>query len=55
MPVTIRKTDGKYRVSTPSRVHSMGTTKRKAEGQRKLLQAVKHGFVPGKTPGQRKR
>lgn len=56
MPVTIKKTDGKYRVSTPSRVHAKGTTKEKAEAQRRLLNAVEHGWKPtGKKRRKRKR
>ena len=49
VPVKIRKTkSGKYRVSTPAGVKSKGTTKAKAESQRRLLNAVEHGFKPRK-------
>lgn len=44
-PVKITKvkgTGGQYRVSTPSQVHAKGTTKAKAESQRRLLNAVEH-------------
>jgi len=46
MPVRISKTDGKYRVSTPHGVKSKGTTKAKAESQKRLLNAVEHGWKP---------
>jgi len=45
MPVRIKKTGGKYRVSTPSGVKSKGTTKKKAEAQKRLLNAVEHGWT----------
>lgn len=46
MPVSIRKTDGDYRVSTPHGVKAKHTTKAKAERQRNLLNAVEHGWKP---------
>ena len=46
MPVKIQKTDGKYRVSTPHGTKAKGTTKAKAEAQKRLLNAVEHGFKP---------
>ena len=52
MPVKITKTDGKYRVSTPHGVHAKGTTKTKAEAQKRLLNAVEHGWHP---TGKKKR
>ncbi len=53
MPVKITKTSkGKYRVSTPHGVRSKGTTKKKAESQRRLLNAVEHGWRP---TGKKKR
>ena len=48
MPVRVRKVGGRYRVSTPKGVKSKGTTKRKAERQRRLLNAVDHGWRPGR-------
>jgi len=47
MPVKISKT-GKdsYRVSTPGGVKSKKTTKKKAEAQKRLLNAIDHGFAP---------
>jgi hypothetical protein len=52
MPVTISKTSsGKYKVSTPNGVHAKNTTKKKAEAQKRLLNAVEHGWKPvGKKP-----
>lgn len=46
MPVRIKKTDGKYQVSTPSGVKAKGTTKAKAKAQERLLNAVEHGWKP---------
>lgn len=46
MPVTIRKVDGKYQVSTPHGVKAKHTTKAKAEAQAKLLRGVEHGLKP---------
>lgn len=45
MPVKIKKVDG-YRVSTPHGVKAKHTTKAKAERQRRLLNAVEHGWRP---------
>jgi len=47
VPVSIRKTGkGKYAVSTPGGTKAKGTTKAKAEAQKRLLNAVEHGFKP---------
>jgi len=51
MPAKVRKITrgkkkGKYRVQTPEGVKAKGTTKEKAEAQRKLLEGVKHGWKP---------
>jgi hypothetical protein len=47
MPVTIRKNpDGTFKVATPHGVHAKHTTKKKAEAQARLLNAVDHGFKP---------
>lgn len=48
MPYKTRKTKGgKYRVTGKSgKVHAKGTTKTKAARQRRLLQAVDHGWKP---------
>lgn len=49
MPVKVSKLKGGYRVSTPGGVKARHTTKKKAAKQRRLLNAIEHGFVPGKT------
>jgi hypothetical protein len=49
MPVKIIKVKGDgYKVSTPNGVKAKGTTKKKAESQKRLLNAVDHGFKPTK-------
>ncbi len=53
MPVTIRKVGkGKVRVSTPGGVKSKATTPAKAKKQKRLLNAIEHGFVPTKGRGK---
>jgi len=39
---------GMVRVSTPGGVKAKGTTKRKAERQERLLNAIEHGWKPRK-------
>ena len=47
MPYKVSKTKGgKYAVTGPSGTHAKGTTKKKAVAQKRLLQAVEHGFKP---------
>jgi len=46
MPVKIRKTDGKYKVSTPGGTKAKGTTKNKAKAQANLLRGIEHGWKP---------
>ena len=47
MPVKIRKNKGgKYSVSTPGGVKAKGTTKKKAGLQKRLLNAIEHGWKP---------
>ena len=49
MPVTTRKLKGgKYRVSTPGGIKAKGTTQAKAEAQKRLLNAIDHGWKPSK-------
>lgn len=50
MPVTIKKVSGGFSVSTPNAVHAKRTTKKKAEAQRNLLNAIEHDpdFKPRK-------
>lgn len=43
MPYKVRKKDDdKYEVRSPSGVRAKGTTKKKAEAQVRLLQAIEH-------------
>jgi hypothetical protein len=54
MPVKSRKLkSGKYKVTTPGGTKSKGTTKKKAEAQKRLLRAVKHN--PKFRPRRRER
>ena len=46
MPAKVRKKGNKYEVRTPSGTKAKGTTKKKAEAQKRLLNAVKHGWRP---------
>ena len=55
MPVTIRKKDHKYSVSTPGGVKAKGTSLRKAIAQKRLLHAIDRGWKPtGKESNLRK-
>lgn len=52
MPVTIRKDPkrkGKYMTSTPGGNKGEGMTLRNAIRQKRLLQAVDHGWKPSRT------
>lgn len=55
MPVTIRKVKGGYRVSTPNSIKAKRTTKAKAKKQKRLLNAVDHGWRPTGKPAKKKR
>ena len=46
MPVKTRKVKGGYQVRTPGGVKAKKTTKKKAEAQKRLLNAVEHGWEP---------
>lgn len=51
MPARVKKITkgnkkGRYKVETPGGVKAKGTTKEKAEAQRRLLEGVKHGWRP---------
>jgi hypothetical protein len=49
MPVKIEKLPGGgARVSTPNMVHAKHTTFQKAMAQKRLLNAVEHGWAPGR-------
>ena len=54
MPAKVRKVKGGYSVSTPNAVHARKTTKAKAESQKRLLNAVEHGFKPTGKPVQKR-
>lgn len=40
MPVTVKKVGDRYQVSTPNGIKAKGTTKEKADAQRRLLYAI---------------
>lgn len=44
----IKKKSGKFEVKTPNAVHAKSTTKAKAMAQKRLLNAVDHGWHPTK-------
>jgi hypothetical protein len=47
MPAKVTKLrGGGSRVKTPNAVHAKRTTKKKAEAQQRLLNAIDHGFKP---------
>jgi hypothetical protein len=49
MPAKVSKNkDGSYRVVTPNGVHSKHTSKKNAEAQARLLNAIDHGYKPPK-------
>jgi hypothetical protein len=55
MPVKIQSVGkGKYRVSTPRGTKAKHTTKAKAEKQKRLLNAIDHGFKPTARPAKKK-
>jgi len=54
MPVKVRKVDG-YQVRTPGGVKAKHTTKAKAERQKRLLNAVEHGWKPTGKPARKKK
>ena len=54
MPVKLRKLkSGKVRVSTPGGVKAKATTLAKAKKQKRLLNAIEHGFKPRKRKGRK--
>lgn len=53
MPVTLKKLkNGKVRVSTPNGVKSKGSTPGNAAAQKRLLNAVEHGWKPTGKPSK---
>jgi len=56
MPVHLTKLkNGKYKVTTPNGTRSKATTKKKAEAQERLLNAVDHGWKPTHKKGKGKK
>ena len=54
MPVTTRKLkSGKVRVSTPHGVKAKATTPAKAKAQKRLLNAIEHGWHPTGKPAKK--
>jgi hypothetical protein len=51
MPYSMRKDDWGYTVRSPHGTKAKRTTKRKAERQIRLLNAIEHGFKPRKRRG----
>lgn len=48
MPYKVKKVKGAYMVKSPHGTKAKKTTLRKAKKQVRLLNAIKHGFVPDK-------
>ena len=48
MPTKIRKVKGGFRVSTPHGTKAKKTSRSKAKKQKRLLDAIEHGFRPRK-------
>lgn len=48
MPAKVTKVKGGYKVRTPNAVHAKHTTKAKAMAQKRLLNAIDHGWKPTK-------
>jgi len=56
MPVKIKKLkNGKVKVSTPGGVKAKATTLIKAKRQKRLLNAVEHGWKPTSVKAKRKK
>lgn len=53
MPVTTRKQEGGYTNTTPNGVKGRGMTRKNAMAQKRLLDAVDHGWTPDKRKGKR--
>lgn len=53
MPARIRKVKGGYRVSTPTGTKAKKTSLKKAKAQKRLLNAVEHGWKPKKKSKRR--
>ncbi len=48
MPAKVIKVKGGFEVKTPNAVHAKKTTEAKAKSQQRLLNAIDHGWKPGK-------
>ena len=55
MPVKIEKSGGGYKVTTPGGTKAKHTTKKKAEAQKRLLNAIEHGWEPTGKPSKKKK
>ena len=55
MPARIRRVKGGYSVRTPNGVHAKKTSKKKAMAQKRLLNAIDHGWKPTKRTKKRSR
>jgi len=53
-PAKVTKVKGGYQVKTPGGIKAKGTTKVKAERQRRLLEGVERGWVPSGKPARKK-
>ena len=53
MPYTLTKFDDNYKVTSPNGTKAKKTTKKKAQKQIKLLNAIDHGFDPDENPYRR--
>jgi hypothetical protein len=55
MPAKIIKLkNGKFKVVTPNGTHAKSTTKAKAKAQRRLLNAIDHGWKPTGKKGKKR-
>lgn len=54
MPVKIKKVKGGYRVSTPHGTKAKKTSRKNAIKQKRLLQAIEHGWKPTKKRRKKK-
>lgn len=56
MPVSIKKVGkGRVKVSTPNGIKAKSTTPAKAQAQKRLLNAVEHGWKPTGQPSLKDR
>jgi hypothetical protein len=55
MPAKVSKTKGGYKVTHGDKTSAKRTTKKKAESQARLLNAIDHGYDPDAEKPKRKR